>query len=85
MGLTFDTFVIFKEALKLLITKGDDYDDYDKLIEAIRNIKTTGCTGSLSFSPGTNNRVNMKYSWVQVVKNDSSDSYSLQNVYYVDR
>ena len=80
LGFTFDSFLSIKDSLKYIIEKGDDYEDKQILMSSIRNIKTTGVGGAISFDPDTNNRANSRFVYSQIIKNATTGEYE-----YVDR
>ena len=85
LGFSFDAFIAVKESLKLMIEKGEDYEDKHKLMSYMRNIKTTGVGGALSFDPDTNNRANTKFIFYQIIKNDTTGEYEHVDKILIDK
>ncbi|CAG9315213.1 unnamed protein product [Blepharisma stoltei] len=52
----FDSAFLIANALDFMINRGQDYTDGYKLNYTIRNIKITGCSGTLAISQGSNDR-----------------------------
>ncbi|CAG9315212.1 unnamed protein product [Blepharisma stoltei] len=52
----FDSAFLIANALDFMINRGQDYTDGYKLNYTIRNIKISGCSGTLAISQGSNDR-----------------------------
>ena len=85
LGLTFDTFNVIKDSLKLIIEKGENYEDKHLLMSTMRNIKTSGVGGAISFDPDTNNRANLRYVYSQILKNDTTGEYEYVDKILIDK
>ena len=85
LGITFDSFLVIKDSIKLMIEKGEDYEDKNILMSTIRNIKTTGVGGAISYDPDTNNKANTRYCYSQILKNDTTGEYEYIDKILIDK
>ena len=85
LGLSFDSFTAIKESLKQIIEKGEDYEDKHILMSTLRNIKTPGVGGAISFDPDTNNRANTRFIYSQIIKNDTTGKYVHADKILIDK
>jgi sulfur transfer protein SufE len=77
MCMTFDTVSVIKEAIIYLLSTGDDYEDYNKLMNAIRKNKIVGCLGNVYFDVDGNTRASSQYLIQQIYYNSTSKALSL--------
>lgn len=74
--ITYDTFLVVKNAIQHLINAGEDFDDHSLLIRAMRTQKFTGCSGDVFFSEESNSRATSISAVDQVVYNKTLQKYT---------
>lgn len=72
--LTYDSMLVIKESVNYLLAKGNDFEDPNVLINAMRSIKFKGCTGLVYFSSDSNSRGYCIFSFEQLRRNLTSSS-----------
>lgn len=85
MCLTYDTVSVIKEAILYLIAKGEDFDDPNKLMQAMRNNKIVGCIGPIVFSKETTGRTSTHYALSQVFYDEKIHNAYIVDVAHFDR
>lgn len=85
MCMTYDTVFVLKEAINYVISIGEDYDEYEKLMGAIRNNKVVGCLGNIQFERDGNSRYSAQLILKQIFFNESLNTLMTQDIAYVDR
>ncbi|OMJ70463.1 hypothetical protein SteCoe_31559 [Stentor coeruleus] len=85
MCMTFDTVSVVKEAIIYLLSTGDDYEDYNKLMSAIRKNKFTGCLGNVYFSIDGNSRASSQFLIQQIYYNLTIQTFESIDISYLDR
>ncbi|OMJ70464.1 hypothetical protein SteCoe_31560 [Stentor coeruleus] len=85
MCMTFDTVSVIKEAIIYLLSTGDDYEDYNKLMSAIRKNKIVGCLGNVYFDIDGNTRASSQFLIQQIYYNSTLKTFGTIEISYIDR
>lgn len=85
MCLTYDTVSVVKEAIIYMLAKGDDYEDTSRLEYTMRTNKLTGCLGTIYFNTDDNSRASAQFSFQQLRKNLTTQTWNLIDVVYLDK
>ncbi|OMJ74699.1 hypothetical protein SteCoe_26308 [Stentor coeruleus] len=85
MCMTYDTVSVVKEAVKYLLSIGEDYENYDKLMNAIRKNKFEGCLGNVYFDKEENTRASSQFLVQQIVYNTTTKIFETIDISYLDR
>ena len=71
MCMTYDTVSVFKEAIKYVLSIGEDIEYYSTLMKAIRINRFTGCLGNVFFSNDANSRSSAQLLFQQLYYNET--------------
>ncbi|OMJ70013.1 hypothetical protein SteCoe_32123 [Stentor coeruleus] len=85
MCMVYDSFSVIKNTFEFMIKKGLDYENTTEFAAAIRNINSIGCLGSLSFDRESNSRASSKFLIQQILLNETSNDFYLNDVIIADR
>ena len=85
MCLTHDAFLSIHTAIQHLIMIGEDFENSQILMQAMRNQRFMGCLGSLFIQSYSNQRSGVKYMSKQVLLNKTTNQLYLINLALVDR
>ncbi|OMJ68141.1 hypothetical protein SteCoe_34492 [Stentor coeruleus] len=85
MCMTYDTVSTVKESIIYILNKGEDYEDPEILKKAMRNIKFTGCLGTVFFDRDSNSRANAQFTIQQLRKSAYNNSWIITDVAYLDK
>ncbi|OMJ81106.1 hypothetical protein SteCoe_18519 [Stentor coeruleus] len=85
MCMTYDTVSVVKEAIKYLLSIGDDYENYNKLMNAIRKNKFVGCLGNVYFDKEENTRASSQFIIKQIIYNSTTKLFDTIDISYLDR
>ena len=85
MCMTYDTVSVFKEAIKYVLSIGEDIENYSILMKAIRFNRFIGCLGNVFFTSGGNSRSSAQLLIQQIYYNDSMNILKTEDVAYYDR
>ena len=85
MCLTYDTVVVLKEAINYVISIGEDYDEYEKLMKAMRINRIVGCLGNIQFERDGNSRYSAQLVLKQLYFNETLNILMTEDIAYVDR
>jgi hypothetical protein len=58
----YDEVFAFARTFDWFLATGQPYEHHEELIDGIRNLKFTGCSGRISYIEGTNDRYVFPYS-----------------------
>ena len=85
MCMTYDTVSVFKEAIKYVLSIGEDIESYSTLMKAIRINRFTGCLGNVFFSNDANSRSSAQLLFQQLYYNETMNIFKTKDVLYFDR
>ena len=85
MCMAYDTVSVLKEAIKYLITKGDDFEDSKLLKYTMRTNKLTGCLGTVFFDKDDNSRAYSAFLVQQIKQNLTTSKWYFHDVAIIDK
>ena len=83
--LNYDTVSVVKEAIKLILSRGDDYEDPKVLESVMRTNKITGCLGTIYFDATSNSRASSVFEMQQLLLNETTGLMYTANAAYIDK
>lgn len=84
MCMTYDTVSTVKESIIYILNKGEDYEDPEMLKKTMRNIKFTGCLGTVYFDRESNSRASAQFT-IQQLRKSANNSWIITDVAYLDK
>ena len=85
MCFSYDTFQVVKEAIKFIMTKGENYENQTELAKVMRNNRITGCLGNVFFDKDSNSRAQAEFSIYQVIDKASKGQFGYVHVAYINK
>ena len=82
--LCYDSFFVVKQAVKYMLSIGEDYENPERLLYFMRENKVTGCMGTIYFSKDSTSLSNGKYLMMQVTFS-SNGTMNMPETAYLDR
>ena len=83
--INYDTVSVVKEAIKLILSRGDDYEDPEVLESVMRTNKITGCLGTIYFEGTSNSRGSSVFEMQQLLLNKTTEEMYAINVGFIDK
>ena len=85
MCLTYDSVLVFKEAINYLITRGGDFEEYEEMMNVVRMNRFVGCLGNVFFDSAGNTRSSAQILVQQTYYNQTEDNVRTVDVAFYDR
>ena len=82
--LCYDSFLVVKQAIKYMLSIGEDYENPERLLYFMRENKITGCMGTIYFSKDSTSLSNGKFLMMQV-SFSSNGMMNMPEIAYLDR
>ena len=85
MCFAYDTFEVVKEAIRFIMTKGENYENRTELAKVMRNNRIKGCLGNVFFDRDSNSRAQAEFSVYQVIDKAHQGQFSYVHVAYINK
>ena len=83
--ITYDTVTVVKEAIILILSRGENYEDPKVLESVMRTNKITGCLGNIYFDSTSNSRGSTMFEMQQILQNETTKEMYRVNVVTIDK